>query len=113
MILKEIRNILIYIDLSECTFILRAINSSGNPVQNKVISAEISTLQKQISNINDIISTLQTGGGNLQITTLFDSADHEKYKNSWSFRCSYWDDRIFSFDETSKKNTTLCNEENG
>ena len=78
MILKEIRNILIYIDLSECTFILRAINSSGN----------------------------------LQITTLFDSADHEKYKDSWSFRCPYWDDRIFSFDETSKKNTTFCNEDN-
>lgn len=87
--------------------------TSENPVQNKVISGEISALQNQISNLNDLISSIQTGGGSLQTTTLFDSSDHEKYKNFWTFRCSHWDDRIFSFDETSAKNTAFCNEENG
>ncbi|MDE6539060.1 MAG: collagen-like protein, partial [Ruminococcus sp.] len=86
--------------------------TSENPVQNKVISGEISTLQNQISNLNNLISTIQTGGGSLKITTLFDSSDHEKYKNLWNFKCSYWDDRVFSFDETAVKNTTFCNEEN-
>ena len=87
--------------------------TSENPVQNKVISGEISTLQHQISNLNNLISTIQTGGGSLKITTLFDSSDHEKYKNLWNFKCSYWDDRVFSFDETATKNTTFCNDENG
>lgn len=87
--------------------------TSENPVQNKVISGEILALQNQISNLNDLISSIQTGGGSLQITTLFDSSDHEKYKDFWTFRCSHWDDRIFSFDETSAKNTAFCNEENG
>lgn len=86
--------------------------TSENPVQNKVISGEILALQNQISNLNDLISSIQTGDGNLQITTLFDSSDHEKYKDFWSFRCSHWDDRIFSFDETTTKNTAFCNEEN-
>ncbi|MDE6670894.1 MAG: collagen-like protein [Ruminococcus sp.] len=81
--------------------------TSENPVQNKVISVEISTLKNQISNLNDLISTLQTGGGNLKFTTLFDSSDYEKYKNLWNFKCSYWDDRVFSFDETATKNTTF------
>ena len=87
--------------------------TSENPVQNKVISGEISILQNQISNLNNLISTIQTGGGSLKITTLFDSSDHEKYKNLWNFKCSYWDDRVFSFDETATKNTTFCNDENG
>lgn len=87
--------------------------TSENPVQNKAVFGEISALQNQISNLNDLISSIQTGGGSLQTTTLFDSSDHEKYKNFWTFRCSHWDDRIFSFDETSVKNTAFCNEENG
>lgn len=87
--------------------------TSENPVQNKVISGEILILQNQISNLNNLISSIQTGGGSLKVTTLFDSSDHEKYKNFWTFRCSHWDDRIFSFDETSAKNTAFCNEENG
>lgn len=87
--------------------------TSENPVQNKAVFSEISTLQNQISNLNNLITSIQTGGGNLTITTLFDSADHEKYKDLWSFRCSHWDDRAFSFDETAVKNTAFCNEENG
>ncbi len=86
--------------------------TSENPVQNKVISSEISILQNQISNLNDLISSIQTSGGNLKVTTLFDSSDHEKYKASWNFKCSHWDDRIFSFDETATKNTAFCNAEN-
>ena len=87
--------------------------TSENPVQNKVISGEISTLQKQISNLNDLVSALKTSGGSLKVTTLFDSSNHEKYKDLWNFKCSYWNDRIFSFDETSTKNTAFCNVENG
>lgn len=87
--------------------------TSENPVQNKVISGEILILQNQISNLNNLISSIQTGGGSLKVATLFDSSDHEKYKNFWTFRCSHWDDRIFSFDETTTKNTAFCNEENG
>ncbi|MDE6092551.1 MAG: collagen-like protein [Ruminococcus sp.] len=87
--------------------------TSENPVQNKVISSEISILQNQISNLNDLISSIQTSGGNLKVTTLFDSSDHEKYKDSWNFKCSHWDDRVFSFDETTTKNTAFCNSENG
>lgn len=87
--------------------------TSENPLQNKAISGEISALRNQISNLNDLISAVQTGGGNLKITTLFDSTDHEKYKDLWSFRCSQWDDRVFSFDEVSAKNLAFCNEENG
>lgn len=82
-------------------------------MQNKVISCEILALQNQISNLNDLVSSIQTGGGSLQITTLFNSSYHEKYKNFWTFRCSHWDDRIFYFDETATKNTAFCNEENG
>ena len=87
--------------------------TSENPVQNKAVFSGISALQNQISNLNDLVSTIQTGGGSLQIITLFDCSNHEKYKNFWSFRCSHWDDRIFSFDETATKNTAFCNEENG
>lgn len=87
--------------------------TSENPVQNKVIFSGISALQNQISNLNDLVSSIQTGGGSLKITTLFDCSDHEKYKDFWTFRCSHWDDRIFSFDETATKNTAFCNEENG
>lgn len=87
--------------------------TSENPVQNKAIFSEISALHNQISNLNNLISAIQTGSGSLKITTLFDCSDHEKYKNFWTFRCSHWDDRIFSFDETATKNTAFCNEENG
>lgn len=86
--------------------------TSENPVQNKVISGEISSLWNQMSNLNDLISSIQTGGGSLKITTLFDSSEHENYKDLWNFKCSYWDDRIFSFDETATKNTAFCNAEN-
>ena len=79
---------------------------------NDISNDKISALQNQISNLNKLISTLQTGGGNLKVTTLFDSSDYEKYKNLWNFKCSYWDDRVFSFDETATKNTTFCNDKN-
>ncbi|MCM1506622.1 MAG: hypothetical protein NC177_05740 [Ruminococcus flavefaciens] len=80
---------------------------------NGVSDSEISDLKNQISNLNNLVSSLQTGGGNLKITTLFDSSDYEKYKSLWSFKCSQWDDRAFSFDEVTVKNTAFCNEENG
>lgn len=79
---------------------------------NGISDSKISELKKQISNLNDLISGLQTGGS-LKITTLFDNSYYEKYKDFWNFRCSHWDDRIFSFDETSAKNTAFCNEKNG
>jgi len=87
--------------------------TSENPVQNKVISVEISALQNQISNLNDLISSIQSSDGNLTVTTLFDGSEHEKYKSLWNFKCSHWDDRIFSFDETAAKNAAFCNEGNG
>ena len=55
---------------------------------NDISNDKISALQNQISNLNKLISTLQTGGGNLKVTTLFDSSDYEKYKNLWNFKCS-------------------------
>ncbi len=87
--------------------------TSENAVQNKVISGEISALKNQISNLNNLISAIQSGGGNLKIITLFDSSDHEKYKDLWNFRCSQWDDRIFAFDEVTAKNSAFCSAENG
>ena len=88
-------------------------DSSENPVQNKVISGEISSLWNQMSTLNDLISSIQSGGGNITITTLFDNSDYSAYKDKWSFKNSQWDDRIFSFDETVAKVSSFCDESNG
>ena len=88
-------------------------DSSENPVQNKVISGEISSLWSQMSTLNDLISSIQSGGGNITITTLFDNSDYSDYKDKWSFKNSQWDDRIFSFDETVAKVSSFCDESNG
>lgn len=87
-------------------------DSSENPVQNKVISGEISSLWNQMSTLNDLISSIQSGGGNITITTLFDNSDYSAYKDKWSFKNSQWDDRIFSFDETVAKVSSFCDESN-
>ena len=87
-------------------------DSSENPVQNKVISGEISSLWNQMSTLNDLISSIQSGGGNITITTLFDNSDYSDYKDKWSFKNSQWDDRIFSFDETVAKVSSFCDESN-
>ncbi|MGN0677099.1 MAG: hypothetical protein ACI4K5_05080, partial [Ruminococcus sp.] len=88
-------------------------DSSENPVQNKVISGEISSLWSQMSTLNDLISSIQSGGGNITITTLFDNSNYSAYKDKWSFKNSQWDDRIFSFDETVAKVSSFCDESNG
>ena len=85
---------------------------SENPVQNKVISGEISSLWNQMSTLNDLISSIQSGGGNITITTLFDNSDYSAYKDKWFFKNSQWDDRIFSFDETVAKVSSFCDESN-
>ena len=87
-------------------------DSSENPVQNKVISGEISSLWNQMSTLNDLISSIQSGGGNITITTLFDNSDYSAYKDKWFFKNSQWDDRIFSFDETVAKVSSFCDESN-
>lgn len=87
-------------------------DSSENPVQNKVISGEISSLWSQMSTLNDLISSIQSGGGNITITTLFDNSNYSAYKDKWSFKNSQWDDRIFSFDETVAKVSSFCDESN-
>lgn len=87
-------------------------DSSENPVQNKIISGEISSLWNQMSTLNDLISSIQSGGGNITITTLFDNSDYSAYKDKWSFKNSQWDDRIFSFDETVAKVSSFCDESN-
>ena len=87
-------------------------DSSKNPVQNKVISGEISSLWNQMSTLNDLISSIQSGGGNITITTLFDNSDYSAYKDKWFFKNSQWDDRIFSFDETVAKVSSFCDESN-
>lgn len=86
--------------------------TSENPVQNKVISSEISALWNQMSNLNDLISSIPSTGGNICINTLFDNSNHTEYAENWNFKCSHWDSRIFSFDETAIKNSAFCNEEN-
>lgn len=63
-------------------------DSSENPVQNKVISGEISSLWNQMSTLNDLISSIQSGGGNITITTLFDNSDYSAYKDKWFFKNS-------------------------
>ena len=65
-----------------------------------------------MSTLNDLISSIQSGGGNITITTLFDNSDYSAYKDKWSFKNSQWDDRIFSFDETVAKVSSFCDESN-
>ena len=84
-------------------------DSSENPVQNKIISSNISSIWNEISNINDLIRNLS---GSISVTPLYDYQNYSQYSPFWSFKNLQWDNSVYSFDEVSAKNSYFCSENN-
>ena len=83
--------------------------TSENPVQNKAIAKNLSTIQAEIVKLNDLIKNLPSG--ETSITTLFNSSNHEEYLDKFKFKDNQWGDDEFTFQQAIEKVTSLCSEE--
>lgn len=84
--------------------------TSENPVQNAVITQNLSTIQSEIVKLNDLIKNLPSSG-ETSATTLFDYSNHEQYLDSFKFKDSQWDDNEYTFQQAIEKVNSLCSEE--
>lgn len=82
--------------------------TSENPVQNKAIAKNLSTIQAEIVRLNDLIKNLPSG--ETSVTTLFSSSNYEQYLDSFNFKSSQWDDTVYTFQQAIKKVSSLCSE---
>ena len=83
--------------------------TSENPVQNAVITKNLSTIQAEIVKLNDLIKNLPSG--ETSVTTLFSSSNHEEYLDKFKFKDNQWGDDEFTFQQAIEKVTSLCSEE--
>ena len=83
--------------------------TSENPVQNKAIAKNLSTIQAEIVKLNDLIKNLPSG--ETSATALFDYSNHEQYLDSFKFKDNQWGDSEYTFQEAMRKVTSLCSED--
>lgn len=83
--------------------------TSENPVQNKAISKNLSTIQAEIVKLNDLIKNLPSG--ETSTTALFDYSNHEQYLDSFKFKDNQWGDGEFTFQQAIEKVTSLCSKD--
>ena len=83
--------------------------TSENPVQNAVITQNLSTIQAEIVKLNDLIKNLPSG--ETSVTALFDSSNHDEYLDKFKFKDNQWGDDEFTFQQAIEKVTSLCSEE--
>lgn len=83
--------------------------TSENPLQNKAIAKNLSTIQAEIIKLNDLIKNLPSG--ETSVTTLFSSSNHEEYLDKFKFKDNQWGDDEFTFQQAIEKVTSLCSED--
>lgn len=83
-------------------------NSSINPVQNKVITNNLSNVWSEISKINNTLENLPTG--DVTITTLFDNSNYSNYLN-WKMLVDQWGDTEYTLQQAIERVPSLCSEE--
>lgn len=83
--------------------------TSENPVQNKAIAKNLSTIQAEIVKLNDLIKNLPSG--ETSTTALFDYSNHEQYLDSFKFKDNQWGDDEYTFQQAIEKVTSLCSED--
>lgn len=83
--------------------------TSENPVQNAVITKNLSTIQAEIVKLNDLIKNLPSG--ETSTTALFDYSNHEQYLDSFKFKDNQWGDSEYTFQEAMGKVTSLCSKD--
>lgn len=83
--------------------------TSENPVQNKIVTQNLSTIQNEITKLNDLIKNLPSG--ETFTTALFDYSNHEQYLDSFKFKDSQWDDNEYTFQQAIERVPSLCSEE--
>lgn len=83
--------------------------TSENPVQNKAIAKNLSTIQAEIVKLNDLIKNLPSG--ETSTTALFDNSNHEQYLDSFKFKDNQWGDDEYTFQQAIEKVTSLCSED--
>lgn len=82
--------------------------TSENPVQNKIVTQNFSTIQNEITKLNNLIKNLPSG--ETVSTTLFDSSNYSSYLDSFNFKNSQWDDNEYTFQQAIEKVSSLCSE---
>lgn len=82
---------------------------SENPLQNKAIAKNLSTIQAEIVKLNDLIKNLPSG--ETSVTTLFNSSNHEEYLDKFKFKDNQWGDDEFTFQQAIEKANSLCSED--
>ena len=83
--------------------------TSENPVQNAVITQNLSTIQAEMVKLNDLIKNLPSG--ETSVTTLFSNSSHEEYLDKFKFKDNQWGDDEFTFQQAIEKANSLCSEE--
>lgn len=83
--------------------------TSENPVQNKAIAKNLSTIQAEIVKLNDMIKNLPSG--ETSTTALFDYSNHEQYLDKFKFKDNQWGDDEFTFQQAIEKVNSLCSED--
>lgn len=83
--------------------------TSENPVQNAVITQNLSIIQSEITKLNDLIKNLPSG--ETSVTTLFSSSNHEEYLDSFKFKDNQWGDSEYTFQQAIEKVNSLCIED--
>lgn len=83
--------------------------TSENPLQNKAIAKNLSTIQAEIVKLNDLIKNLPSE--ETSVTTLFDSSNHEEYLDSFKFKDNQWGDSEYTFQQAIEKVNSLCSED--
>ena len=82
--------------------------TSENPVQNKIVTQNFSTIQNEITKLNNLIKNLPSG--ETVSTTLFDSSNYSSYLDSFNFKNSQWDDNEYTLQQAIEKVSSLCSE---
>lgn len=83
--------------------------TSENPVQNKIVTQNFSTIQNEITKLNNLIKNLPSG--ETFTTALFDYSNHEQYLDNFKFKDSQWDDNEYTFQQAIERVPSLCSEE--
>ena len=83
--------------------------TSENPLQNKAIAKNLSTIQAEIVKLNDLIKNLPSG--ETSVTTLFSNSNHEEYLDKFKFKDNQWGDDEFTFQQAIEKVNSLCSKD--
>lgn len=83
--------------------------TSENPVQNAVITQNLSIIQSEITKLNDLIKNLPSG--ETSVTMLFSNSNHEEYLDKFKFKDNQWGDDEFTFQQAIEKVNSLCSKD--